>query len=581
MESRTTVMSMAITKMISKYVPPTPSMPIPIRLLTQSPPQLAQQSFRASPLSDGPTTLSKLSWCTRLGKLICPDELERGYYAVMGGFEVVVGKEENGGDILQTVTPCGTILLARLGLLPPLSTEDINDKSKADLLAKTLVCMQACWMLVQAVARKANGLPITLLELNTIMHVVCALWMYLLWLKKPQDVWTPTIINDMHNSMPLGTLLSINEVQKATLEEGYTEGHKSLPLGTLLIKNKTEEGPAERYMRNIHLSFLIGAREANEERLEARHRILRWKDEVFELGEQSLRERRLGKLITWVRQWHEPQVPSTAPTGGALGLQAARKLCADHLLICHSDGTETYISFRDNTFLTHEKARFLIDYCIGKIPTFGKSRLSWEEFCEEIRGSGYTERASNFELEGSLSSTGSWLAGMTAAVLFPAIYGGVHLIPWNDHFPTYLERFLWRTSGITIASSASFIWYVSDAINTQPSQLVFRPSQLVIRVLTRMRKDTRAPFRSFKQVMELGPGKCRSCKWLFCYPPLVLFGLLSGAMTASGIIGYLASFLVYPCARLYILVEAFASLRSPPERAYDTVVWMDIWPHLS
>jgi len=51
------------------------------------------------------------------------NELERGYYAVMGGFEVVISTEfeENSGDILEiqrTLTPCGTVLLARLGLLP-------------------------------------------------------------------------------------------------------------------------------------------------------------------------------------------------------------------------------------------------------------------------------------------------------------------------------------------------------------------------------------------------------------------------------------------------------------------------------
>lgn len=120
----------------------------------------------------------KLSWYTRLRNLINPEELERGYYAAMGGFEVVIGKEEKRGDIRdirRTVTLCGTVLLARLGLLPSLSIEGINDKSKADMLTKTLVCIQACWMLVQAFARKVERLPITLLELNTIMHVVCTL----------------------------------------------------------------------------------------------------------------------------------------------------------------------------------------------------------------------------------------------------------------------------------------------------------------------------------------------------------------------------------------------------------------------
>jgi len=431
----------------------------------------------------------------------------------MGGFEVVVGKEKNRGDILQTVTPCGTILLARLGLLPSLSIEGINDKSKADLLTKTLVCTQACLMLVQAVARKVNELPITLLELNTIMHVVCALCMYLLWLKKPQDVRTPTIIYDMDKRMPLGTLLSIKGVKK--------------------------------------------------EQPDAESRIVRWTDEMFELGERSTNM--YGERVTrWVQQWHEDEVPSTVP----------RKIYVDSLLICRGDGTDTYISFQENTFLTHEKAQLLIDYCIGKIPTFGRSKLSWEEFCEEAPGNGYTEMASNFELEGSINSTGSRFAGVTAAVLFPAIYGGVHLTPWNAHFPTYLERFLWRTSGILIATSTAFVWCIVMAIDSQPTHLVFE-------TLTRVPSAVGAPFRAFKLVLELGPGKFRSCKGLICYPPLALIALLVWAVMALGVILLLCGWLLYPSARLYILVEAFASLRSLPQGAYDTVVWTDIWPHLS
>ena len=137
------------------------------------------------------------AWYTRLKNFTYPDELERGYYAAMGGFELIIGNQEQSGsgdspDIRPILTPCGTVLLARLGFLPQITILDIKDKSKADLLTKTLVCIQASWMLVQAVARKVAGLPITLLELNTIMHVVCALIMYLLWLKKPQDVWSPT-----------------------------------------------------------------------------------------------------------------------------------------------------------------------------------------------------------------------------------------------------------------------------------------------------------------------------------------------------------------------------------------------------
>ena len=66
-----------------------------------------------------------------------------------------------------------------------ISKQDIEDKSKADGLAKTLVCVQALWFCVQCVSRIAQKLPITLLELNTFAHSLCALSVYILWWHKP------------------------------------------------------------------------------------------------------------------------------------------------------------------------------------------------------------------------------------------------------------------------------------------------------------------------------------------------------------------------------------------------------------
>ncbi|KAF8418693.1 hypothetical protein EV426DRAFT_568060 [Tirmania nivea] len=129
--------------------------------------------------------------------------LELGFFIVMGGYE---------GEIQQwlgTLTPRGAILLEQYGALPTQTTAQINDKSKANWLAKCLVCVQATWMVVQCVARKISGLPVTLLELNTVMHVTCALLMYVLWLHKPLDISVPVIITtseiDKANRIPPDT----------------------------------------------------------------------------------------------------------------------------------------------------------------------------------------------------------------------------------------------------------------------------------------------------------------------------------------------------------------------------------------
>ena len=47
-------------------------------------------------------------------------------------------------------------------------------------------------MVVQCTARKITGLLVSLLELSTVRYVMCALLIYAMWLKRPQDVISPT-----------------------------------------------------------------------------------------------------------------------------------------------------------------------------------------------------------------------------------------------------------------------------------------------------------------------------------------------------------------------------------------------------
>lgn len=109
-------------------------------------------------------------------------DLRYGFYVTMGGFVYDV---ENLADdpSLVTLNPRGIIALARQGQFVDISTEDIEDKSKADIFTKSLVCVQVSWMVIQCIARKAAGYPLTLLEIHTMVHVVCALTIYVLWWK--------------------------------------------------------------------------------------------------------------------------------------------------------------------------------------------------------------------------------------------------------------------------------------------------------------------------------------------------------------------------------------------------------------
>ncbi|KAI5810408.1 hypothetical protein BZA77DRAFT_254877 [Pyronema omphalodes] len=85
--------------------------------------------------------------------------------------------------------------------------KSIRDKSKADVLAKGLVCFQVLWMTIQTISRKIEGLPLTVLEIHTLVHVVCAIFMYVLWFEKPVDVLDAIEITDQEAIRAWGEIL--------------------------------------------------------------------------------------------------------------------------------------------------------------------------------------------------------------------------------------------------------------------------------------------------------------------------------------------------------------------------------------
>ena len=150
-------------------------------------------------------------------RFVFPPELVRGFYTEMGGFVLVSGLrggEELPNSFRGRVTSQGAIELARVGLLPKVSLKLIEDQSKSDKLAKVLVCLQASWMVIQCIARVARSIPLTLLEVHTLVNATCAFFMYLLWFRKPQDVMGPTEVKV--NAEMLKTLQDIDKAQ-----EGY------------------------------------------------------------------------------------------------------------------------------------------------------------------------------------------------------------------------------------------------------------------------------------------------------------------------------------------------------------------------
>lgn len=109
--------------------------------------------------------------------------------------------------------------------------------------------------------------------------------------------------------------------------------------------------------------------------------------------------------------------------------------------------------------------------------------------------------------------------------LLNILYGGAHASAWNGHFPTSIERWIWRVSCLVL---------VLPAIAT-----------------------------TTKYITQKLPSKAHMDYYVDRAVHILLHPLL----------------LVYFLARVYIVVESFISVRSLPEGSYQTVEMSAFWPH--
>ncbi|GKZ80134.1 hypothetical protein AnigIFM56816_004351, partial [Aspergillus niger] len=143
------------------------------------------------------------------------------FFVTMGGFVVDSNKfksepcdqGKNLGDkearyrtetdeLITTIGSPGFILLLERGIIRRLVESGqltkshfdhnvIEDKGKANNIAKAIVVCQAMWLLVQLIGRKSAGLPVTLLEAHVAIQILYSVTTYLFWWSKPLNVAVP------------------------------------------------------------------------------------------------------------------------------------------------------------------------------------------------------------------------------------------------------------------------------------------------------------------------------------------------------------------------------------------------------
>ncbi|KAF7316575.1 hypothetical protein MIND_00177200 [Mycena indigotica] len=119
--------------------------------------------------------------------------LTHGFFIVMGGFIDIAGHPI--ATDKQLSKP-GVVHAIRA--VPETALED---KSKGDIFSKGIALCQGLWFILQCVARRAQHLPLTELEIATLAFAALNAVTWLLWLAKPLDVREPLQIA-LHTTDP-------------------------------------------------------------------------------------------------------------------------------------------------------------------------------------------------------------------------------------------------------------------------------------------------------------------------------------------------------------------------------------------
>ena len=441
------------------------------------------------------------------------------------------------------VTPRGIRLLAKCGLLPHITIQEIDDKSKTDETAKLLCCVQVTWILVQTITRLAIGLAISPLEINTLGHVICALMMYALWWHKPRWVkepitlrgdWTPGMCAFMYVSSQVSaehrrerSLLRNFGVKTELSGMSYTSqgsemlhAHEPLSIGVDDTMAEAEPGAQASHPSHAETSSQVSA---NNDRPSG--------------GRMTVRNSLGGdKSVSTTRDPEHIALEAMRQVRWKLVCDAIEQYPAIRQRLKYPEHNSEQLRYREALQLYPEMPLSVKRHFTGYREEEGfavepKSE-DWTCFSEEL----VVDRPRNWPGDELVRHMQGHLMGM---ILWfsSTIYGAVHLAGWNQIFPTAVEQWFWRASAAYIVFSG-LLW-------------------------------------SFLNLL----GHVSGHVWLYWYDFLA-----ENVQRRSHILIYILSAIggtAYVIARTYLVVEAFVSLRALPASAFESPSWILTVPHIS
>lgn len=407
--------------------------------------------------------------------------LTDGFYAVMGGFVIdttpypILGEETR-----FVLTPSGVrfVLKHAPGLLPSLSRGSIQDRSKRNGLATSLFVSQFLYFYATAIARYQQSLPSSLLEVVTLAHCLCTLVTYVVWWEKPLNIDKPTII----------------------------EGIRASELAALLQML----GAPTEYIMGGFLPVALGKAEWSRISNRPNHEF-RPAEEVLQGGPYDVFTQP-GVVVPHTDLFYTAAVTDTTVYSNP----SHRPLLPveNRIHLGPSDTNRLILASRAARHYASQGADLSEPWPVTLV--------------DPQRG------LLSAVVDLATASTVWKLVPLNVALL---VYALPHLCAWNAHFPTPLERTLWRFAVGGLPTSGA-IAFLSCLVNA-----------------------------GLRRVLERGKGV-----------PETLVGI---AMLVNAVVVCFAWWAIFMCSTGYLIAESVRELWYLPADSFTTPRFSNYWPHFS
>ena len=476
-----------------------------------------------------------------------------------------------------------------------ITIQDIKDKSKANRMAKGLVCMQATWFCLQFVTRLGQALPVSLLELNAFAHALCALLVYIFWWNKPFDIEEPILVHTessdriralsamalSHSAVTSPVQVYLHNLQDLTsLPNRKRSAWRMWNLTIVFVVDVWQllttwdashflphpHGPIsiKSLPWGFHNNYFESSLFATQKR--ARSLGADMKDFIsYVISSSSIKSRE--KSLLDRKQPAQMSIPPTfAGVQGSLESFSFVSTLPPIILLNSEDripgtkfivGSQFYLEIDERTLCRLQwGSKVLEDYdSLPEDPANGRGCLILAMPNHFIMGSAGTKQLLEDTpkiglLDGAPSKP--WLGpGAFAMTLSSVLYGGLHGLAFGVPFHSRAEAILWNISCLTVASGGFAVFVLTFTLR-------------------------------FKRNHRLIPRYKRQEFWARL--PLGLKFIVSTINRIHMIAVIFIVFAVplfYVLSRVYLVVEVFLNLPYVDPGVYQTPNWSIYWPHIT